>query len=71
MAPRFHSNYAHPTALLDTISHANDDYGQIIHDHTPLVTAAQRRGSALTNPTPAQLGGIMGLALALYAVLRS
>lgn len=58
--------------VLDTISHANDDYGQIIHSHDPLVTAAEARGiSALLNPSAAKMGGLLGLALAAWAVLRS
>ena len=70
MNPRFQSNYAHPGNVLDTISHANDDYGQIIHSHEPLVTAAEKR-SARVNPSAVALGGAVGLALAAWSLLRS
>ena len=70
MKPRFQSNYADPGNVLDAISHANDDYGQIIHSHEPLVTAAERR-SAKGNPSALALGSMVGLALAAWSVFRS
>jgi hypothetical protein len=65
--------YGHTTALsvLDQISHNNDDYGQIIHDHEVLIPAGDRRRSARTNPSAVAWGGLVGLAVAVWAITKT
>jgi hypothetical protein len=59
------------TPLLDQISHRNDDYGQIIHDHEPLIPAGDRRRSARANPSAVALGGMLGLAVAVWSLVKN